>query len=477
MLAETLALLPELILASAAVAIVVFRTFIMDRALEFRTFGMTALALAGLAFWIILYGEGARFLSGDLLIEDAFSRVSQVFVLLASAAALAIGMEGGQRATARDPYVLALFLMSVLGLLLVSAAADLLALFLGFQLYSVSLYVLIALRENSGRAVAAGLRTALSGFFCFALVLFGIVLVIWATGATSYEDLADLLTEAPSPLFSMGLAILLAGLAFALALAPFHLWLQLALEATPWPIVALVVGAAPLALLSGFARLVSTAFGEVTALWQPVLAGFGLLSVVAGFVASFAALRLSHLCAAFATMGAGFGVMALSADSVAGTTSMLASMMLQGAALVGMIAFVARLEKNGQAVDTLRDLSGLSSSQMPQAFAVLLLLLSAAAVPPLAGFVVRLHMLQAMYESGLIWQSVAGVCAMAAASFAFLRPAWQLYMAPMVSDVDIRSARLPDLILAGSAGLTVLALISLGGLEAVLETAASRLER
>lgn len=477
MLAETMALLPELFLALAAAALVIFRALILDRDFLTRAFGISALYLLGVAAWIVLYGDGARLLASDLLIEDPLSRISQIFVLLAAAAALALGVEQGQRAITRDPYVPALFLLAVLGLLVVSAAADLLALFLGLQLYWLALHVLIAMRENSGRAVAAGLRMALTGFFCFALVLFGIVLVFTATGATSYQDLADVLTDVPTPLFSVGLAILIAGLAFSMALAPFHLWLQPALEATPWPVVALMVGAAPLALLSGIARLFFDAFGDIAAVWQTVSTGIGLLSVMAGVVAAFAASRLSHLCAGFATIGAGFGIMALSAASVSGTTSMLALMMLQGMALIGMIAFVARLEKDGGSVDALRDLDGLSVSQMPQAFAVLVLLLTAAAVPPLAGFVVRLQTLQAMFESGLIWQSVAGVVTMVVASFAYLRPAWQLYMAPMVSDIGLRSARLPDLILATSALLSVLALVWMGGLEAVLEAAVMRLER
>ncbi|MEM6578281.1 MAG: proton-conducting transporter membrane subunit, partial [Pseudomonadota bacterium] len=269
----------------------------------------------------------------------------------------------------------------------------------------------------------------------------------------------------------------IAGLAFSLALAPFHLWFPPALEATPWPVVALMAGVAPLALLSASARLVFVAFGDLNDMWQPVLAALGLFSVAVGAIAGLATERVSHLFAAFATIGAGFGVMALSAGNVAGVAAMLAFMALQGAAMLGLIAFAALVEKDGRAVENLRDLNGYAATQMSRAFAVLVILLSAAAIPPLAGFVVRLSILQAMHDSGMIWQSLAGVGAMVLAGFAFLRPAWRLYVTTEPAEVETRPARLRDAIVTGSAAVAVLGLLSLGGMEAVIEAAAARLER
>lgn len=477
MLAETVALVPEAFLALGAIAVLCARSYLIDHDIEVRAFWISALGLLGLAIWIIAYGEGTRDLAGGVLVEDVLSRLSQSLVLVAAAATLAIGIEGGQRATTQDPSVVILVLLAVLGLVLASAAGDLLVLFLGLQLYLVSTCALIAQRENSGRAVAAALRAALSGGVGSALVLFGIALVIAASGATGYTDIADNLTEPPGLYFSVGLALLIAGMAFMLALAPFHLWLPPATEAAPWPVVGLMVGVAPLALLTALARLVFVAFEDFSALWQPVFAGLGLLSVFAGAFAAFAAERLSHLMSAFATLGAGFGLLALSAGSAAGVSAMLVQMTLQAGALLGLIAFASLLEKDGRAVESLRDLSGYSSVQMPRAFAALVILLSAAAVPPLAGFVVRLNILQALYENGAVWQSIAGVGAMVLAAVAVLRPVWRLYLSDTLGDIDTRTARLPDLVLALSALVSVLSLLSFGGMEAVFEAAGARLER
>lgn len=477
MLAETVALVPDVAVVLAIVVILCLRSYLIERTLEVRLLGATILGLVALALWIVFYGEGARILAGGVLIEDSLSRMTQCVVLLASAAALAIGIEGGQRATARDPYVAALVLLAVLGLLIVSSAGDLLVLFLGLQLYALPVYALIAHRENSSKAIAAGLRAALVGTVGSALVLFGIALVIASAGTTLYTELAPLLTDSPGLLLSAGLALLIAGLAFYLALAPFHLWLQPALEAAPWPVVALMVGAAPLALFTALARLVFVAFGDVAALWQPVLAAMGLLSVLAGAIAGFATDRLSHLLAAFATLGAGFGLMALSAGSADGVSAMIAQVALHATALLGFIAFLSLLEKDGGAVERLRDLNGYSEAQMFRAFAALLILFSAAAMPPLAGFLVRFNVVQAMYDSGLIWQSLAGAGAMIVAGATFLRPAWRLYLAADVSDTETRTARLSDLVLVISALVALLSLLSLGGLEAAFEAAGARLER
>lgn len=481
MLADILALLPELLLALGAVCLFGLRSHLIAQDLDTRVTWLSALALTGLGLWVLVNGQvngqGARPLIDGLLVDDALSRMSQGFVLLAAGVALGLGAEGGPRSLTRDPLALALFLLATLGLLVSCGAENLLSLFFGLQLFVLSTCGLIAQRETSGKAVAAGLRTALAAFVGTALLVFGVALAAAATGATGYADLAARVTDPPGALVSAGLALLIAGLAFILAVAPFHLWLPPAVEATPWPVVALMLGAAPLALLCALARLVFVAFGDIAALWQPVLAAFGLVSVLAGTLAAWVTERLSHLLAAFATIGAGFGLMALSAATLAGGTALLAFMGLQGAALLGLVAFISRLEKEGRAVDLLRDLNGYAATQMSRAFAVLLILLSAAAMPPLAGFVVRLNILQAMHDSGLIWQSMVGVAAMIGAGFAFLRPARRLYLSAETGDAETRAARFPDIVLGGAAAVAVLGLFSLGGLEAAVETAAARLAR
>ncbi|MEM6376272.1 MAG: proton-conducting transporter membrane subunit [Pseudomonadota bacterium] len=477
MWADASALIPEGVLILAALACILARSFMIEQDFQRRSFALSALALAGLAIWIILYAGGSRALFGGILTEDVLSRFCQVCLLLGAAASLAIGVEGGERSMILDPYVAALFLLAVLGLLLIVGASDLIALFLGVQLYVLSSFVLIAQRDNSGRALAAGLGGTFSGFVGTALLLFGAVLVISGAGKSGYGDLADGLSDASGVFASAGLALVIAGLLVSLAIAPFHLWLQPSVEHAPWPVVALMLGVAPMALMTSLARVLFVAFPAFEAIWQPLLSVLGLVSALGGMVAAFGADRISHLLAGLVTLGAGFGLLAISAGTTAGVTGMLALMGLHGIALVGVTAFASMLEKDDRAVDALSDLSGLSQLQMPRVFAVFILLLSFAALPPLAGFMIRVNIVQAVYNSGMIWQAMAGLGVTALAAFAILRPAWRLYMVADTRDVEVRAARLPDLVLTVTALAALLTLVSLAGLEAVIEAAAARLVR
>ncbi|MEM7073812.1 MAG: proton-conducting transporter membrane subunit [Pseudomonadota bacterium] len=477
MLSDLWAVWPELVLALVAVGLFLARGLVIAHGLVAHVHWGTVGLVLVLGLVVASTGGVTRTLFGGALIEDAFTRVAQAGVLFAAGVALAVGVDAMQRHGDLMPDFPALSSLAVLGMVLASAAGEVVTLYLALELMALSFYTLLALRRTSGRASEAALTGALVGLMGSALVLFGLALTAALTGQTGFEAIADALEDPAPVLVSLAMALVVAGLACKIALAPFHLWWPALLDSAPLAVVALMVTGLPLVGLTVLARLMLTVYPALIDTWQPVLGGIAILTVLSGSLIAIAERRVRRVLAGWSCIGTGFALLALSSGTAEGVAAMLAQMMVHATVMAGLVAFLSTLERDGRSLRNVEGLNMYAVMQPRRAFAVLVLCLSACAAPPLVGVLVRVDVLSAVFEAGLPWLAIAGVLASLPAAWAFLRPVRRIYAADEQAGTDTVPARVPFAVLAVTAVAMVLGILDFMGLTTAFETAGARLAR
>jgi len=319
--------------------------------------------------------------------------------------------------SARNPgEYLAMLLLATIGLLLLVGTEELLMIFIGLELTSLSLYVMAAFDKTDVRSAEAGLKYFLFGSTASAFTLFGLSLIYGMSGTTGLAAIGQKLATQPiQPLLFVGIVMTLVGLAFKIAAAPFHLWAPDAYQGAPVPSAAFIASGSKVAsfvvlgkiVLVGFAPVHgSAAWHVVIAGWSPVLAALAALSIVIGNLVALAQTNVRRLLAYSAVAHAGYTLLGLVAGGREGFSATLFYTTVYAFTLVGAFGVVAlvRRETGG---DDLTNFSALSSRSPLLAGCMAIFLLSLAGLPPLAGFFGKFYLfsvaLRAGANHGLLW--------------------------------------------------------------------------
>jgi NADH-quinone oxidoreductase subunit N len=392
---------------------------------------------------------------GGMFVQDGLAIFVKRVFLAATFIALLSGLGSPDRAMARrsTEYHL-LLLASLLGMLVLASARDLIVLFVAFELMSIPLYVLTGFAKREAESVEASLKFFLVGSVSSAVIAYGLSFVYGATGSTSLAAIA----KAPaSPLLTLGLVAALAGLAFKIAAFPFHMWVPDAYEAGPTPFVAWL-SVAPKA--AGFVTLFRVYFegvGDRAAVWAPAAAGLATLTMLGGNLMALPQTNTKRLLAYSGIAQIGYMLVGMAAASASGTAMILFYLVAyvfgnMGAFLV--VEAVARSE-GSEATTAFR---GLAQRSPLLALAMLLFLLSLGGIPFVAGFWAKLYVFWAAAERGLYWLVLVGAVLTVVALFYYLLVARSMYI-----DAPARTDRVPVTpALALSVLLCVLGVVLLG---------------
>jgi NADH-quinone oxidoreductase subunit N len=247
---------------------------------------LTAALMALLALWIGLTREGTGLAFDSMFIDDAFARFGKVTVLLSGAAVLLMS-EGymSRRGILRFEYPILVALATV-GMMMMVSAGDLMSLYMGLELQSLSLYVVAALRRDSAKSTEAGLKYFVLGALSSGLLLYGASLTYGYAGTTSFDGILAAAPGEASIGLLFGLVFLITGLAFKVSAVPFHMWTPDVYEGAPTPVTALFATAPKVAAMLLFGRLMHQAFGGIAADWSQVLAVIAVASMFLGAVAA-----------------------------------------------------------------------------------------------------------------------------------------------------------------------------------------------
>src|SRR5438445_953635 len=353
------------------------------------------------------------------------------------------------RASRNPGEYLAMLLLATIGLLLLVGTEELLMIFIGLELTSLSLYVMTAFDKTDVRSAEAGLKYFLFGSTASAFTLFGLSFIYGMSGTTGLAAIGQKLATQPmQPLLFVGIVMTLVGLAFKIAAAPFHLWAPDAYQGAPVPSAAFIASGSKVAsfvvlgkmVLVGFAPVHgSAAWHAMMAGWSPVLAALAALSIVIGNLVALVQTNVRRLLAYSAVAHAGYTLLGLVAGGRDGFSATLFYTTVYAFTLVGAFGVVAlvRRETGG---DDLQDFGGLASRSPILAGCMSIFMLSLAGLPPLSGFFGKFYLFSAALRAdpnhGLLWLVALALFGSLISLYYYLIVLKVIFAEPALSEVE-----------------------------------------
>ena len=366
--------------------------------------------------------------------------------------------------------------LAAVGMMMMVSAGDLMALYMGLELQSLSLYVVAALRRDSAKSTEAGLKYFVLGALSSGMLLYGASLIYGYAGTTLFSGIIQTAQHGEVSIgLLFGMVFLISGLAFKVSAVPFHMWTPDVYEGSPTPVTAFFATAPKVAAMALFARVLHDAFGHAVADWSQVIALLSVASMFLGAVAAIGQRDIKRLMAYSSIAHMGFALMGLAAGTAFGVQAMLIYMAIYVTMNVGTFAFILMMERNGQPVTDITALQMYSRREPGKALAMLVLLFSLAGVPPMLGFFGKFYVLRAAYEGGLVWLAVAGVVASVIGAFYYLRIVYYMYFGEEGEELDTHSSPVLWGFLMVSAAVMVLGIVNMFGVEGAAAAAAATL--
>jgi len=469
--------LPEVVLAVYAMAALMFGVYTTkDKVAPLISWATAGLFLA-LALWIGLGGEGQRSAFGGMFIDDPFARFAKVTILTSAAAVLIMSQDYMiRRDLLRFEYPI-LLALSVVGMMMMVSAGDLMALYLGLELQSLALYVVAAVRRDSVKSTEAGLKYFVLGALSSGILLYGASLTYGYAGTTLFSGILSTLEHGAPLGLLFGLVFMLAGLAFKVSAAPFHMWTPDVYEGSPTPVTAFFATAPKVAAMALLARLSWDAFGAIPGDWTQVLAALAVISMFLGAVAAIGQRDIKRLMAYSSIAHMGYALVGLASGTAEGVSAMLVYMAIYVTMNVGTFAFILSMEKDGRPVTSIDSLNMFSKKEPLKALAMLVLMFSLAGVPPMVGFFGKFYVLKAAVDAGMTWLALAGAVASVIGAFYYLRIVFFMYFGKETEGVESRMAPAQWAMLVAVSIIMVVGIVNLFGIEPAAAIAAEALVR
>ena len=473
--ADIQTVLPEIVIALYAMGALIAVVYTGKDEVAPLLIWLTCGLFVVIAGWIGYNGEGVNVAFDGAYVDDGFGRFAKVVILLSAAAVLVMSQEYmSRRGLLRFEYPL-LVALAVVGMMVMVSAGDLMSLYMGLELQSLSLYVVASLRRDSVKSTEAGLKYFVLGALSSGLLLYGASLTYGFAGTTLFSGIVAAVEGGASIGLLFGLVFLITGFAFKVSAAPFHMWTPDVYEGSPTPVTAFFATAPKVAAMGLFARVAFDAFGSVTGEWQQIVAFLSVLSMFVGAIAAIGQTNIKRLMAYSSIAHMGFALMGLAAGSAFGVQAMLIYMAIYVTMNIGTFAFILGMEKDGVPVTTIASLKMYSKREPLRALAMLILLFSLAGVPPMVGFFGKFYVLRAAYDAGLAWLAVAGVIASVIGAFYYLRIVYFMYFGEETEALDGKMSPVLWVSLMASAAVMVVGVVNLFGIEPLAAAAAATL--
>ncbi len=468
--------MPEMILAVYAMVVLLVAVYTGKDKMAGLITNLTAVVMVGIASMIVFGGEGAQSAFGGAFVSDDFARFTKGFILLSAAGVLVMSQDYMKRHGMLKFEYPILIALSVVGMMIMVSAGDLMSLYMGLELQSLALYVVAAFNRDSVRSTEAGLKYFVLGALSSGILLYGASLVYGFAGSTVFTDIIAA-AEGHIPLGMLfGLTMVIIGLAFKVSAVPFHMWTPDVYEGSPTPVTALFATAPKMAAMGLFARVVYDAFGNAIPDWSQIIALLSVLSMFLGAIAAIGQTSIKRMMAYSSISHMGFAMMGLAAGTVFGVQAMLIYLAIYVTMNLGTFAFIMSMERDGRPVDDISALNQYSSREPLKALAMMVLLFSMAGVPPMLGFFGKFAVLKAAVDADMAWLAIAGVIASVIGAFYYLRIVYYMYFGAENDDLLDRSTSLAQWVfLSVSAAIMIVGIFYQFGAEGFAAAAAQAL--
>jgi len=432
-------ILPEIFLSVLAMALLLINVFVPSKQKSYIGYisfiGVVASAVLVGAGW----GTHVESFNGSVVLDN-FATFFKIIFLISAGLAILISDQYMAREECNHGELYPLILFTVVGMMLMAAGTDLMTIFLGLEVMSVSLYVLAGFNRANRKSNEAGLKYFLLGAFSTGFLLYGMALTYGATGSTRITVIAAQVAQMSLPsaniMLLSGMLLMITGFAFKVAAVPFHMWTPDVYEGAPTPMTAFMSAGPKAAGFAAALRILLVAFPTMVADWSQL---FWILAVLTMTVGNITALRqdnIKRMLAYSSIAHAGYCLVGFAAGNPTGTAGILFYMLSYTFMNIGAFAIIILVGKKGEANGNVSDFAGFGFKHPVLAVVMSVFLFSLAGMPPTAGFIGKFYLFSGAIQQGYIWLAIIGVLNSAASVYYYLRVMVFMYMKEPTEEFD-----------------------------------------
>lgn len=425
------AIMPEVILSVVAMALLLINVFVPSEQKAYLAY----LSLAGIVvtFFSVVSGWGAPQAGfNNSVLQDNFALFFKGTFLVSAFLTILITDQYLKREDCNWGEVYPLMLFATVGMMLMASGTDLMTIFLGLEVLSVSLYVLAGFNRLNLKSNEAGLKYFLLGAFSTGFLLYGMALTYGATGTTRVAAIASYVSQngmvLANPMLLAGMLLMAVGFSFKIAAAPFHMWTPDVYEGAPTPMTAFMSVGPKAAGFAAFLRVFVVAFPAFKADWSDLLWVLAVLTMTVGNITALYQTNIKRMLAYSSIAHAGYVLVGFTAGNAVGNAGVLFYMLSYAFMNIGAFAIIILVGKKGEENNNISDYAGFGFKHPLLGMCMTIFLFSLAGIPPAAGFIGKFYLFSGAIQAGYVWLAIIGVLNSAASVYFYLRVMVFMYM-------------------------------------------------
>jgi NADH-quinone oxidoreductase subunit N len=433
------AIMPEVILSVIAMVLLLVNVFVPSQQKAYL--GYLSLAGIVLTFFTVISGWGAP-QSGfnNSVLQDNFALFFKGTFLVSAFLTILITDQYLKREECNWGEVYPLMLFATVGMMLMASGTDLMTIFLGLEVLSVSLYVLAGFNRANLKSNEAGLKYFLLGAFSTGFLLYGMALIYGATGTTRVASIASYVSQngmvLSNPMLIAGMLLMAVGFSFKIAAAPFHMWTPDVYEGAPTPMTAFMSVGPKAAGFAAFMRVLIVALPALKPDWSELLWVLAVLTMTVGNITALYQTNIKRMLAYSSIAHAGYVLVGFTAGNAVGTAGVLFYMLSYAFMNIGAFAIIVMVGKKGEENNNVSDYAGFGFKHPVLGMCMSIFLFSLAGIPPAAGFIGKFYLFSGAIQAGYIWLAIIGVLNSAASVYYYLRVMVFMYMKDPVEEFE-----------------------------------------
>jgi NADH-quinone oxidoreductase subunit N len=432
-------ILPEIFLSVLAMVLLLLNVFSPSGKKSYLAYISFLGIVAAAVLTSIGWGVHIESFSGSVVLDN-FATFFKMTFLVAAGLAILISDQYMEREECNHGELYPLILFTVVGMMLMASGTDLMTIFLGLEVMSVSLYVLAGINRVNRKSNEAGLKYFLLGAFSTGFLLYGMALIYGATGTTRIYKIASIIGQMTLPsaniMLVAGMLLMLTGFLFKIAAAPFHMWTPDVYEGAPTPMTAFMSAGPKAAGFAAALRILLVALPTLQVEWSQLLWIIAVLTMTVGNITALRQDNIKRMLAYSSIAHAGYCLVGFAAGNGIGTAGILFYMLSYAFMNIGAFAIVILVAKKGETNGNVMDFAGLGFKHPILAVAMTVFLFSLAGMPPTAGFIGKFYLFSGAIQKGYIWLAVIGVLNSAASVYYYLRVMVYMYMKDPTEEFD-----------------------------------------
>ena len=412
---------PELLLLLSTLVLLLVGVFVNREASKLVTL-LSLITLLGVFALVSISNSDDMTTFNNLFVVNTYTLFTKSMILVAATLSIILIMPWARHEGIERYELPLIVLFATAGMLIMISANDFIALYLGLELQSLSLYILSAFNRGSGKSAEAGVKYFVLGALASGLFLYGVSLIYGFSGTTSFSNLGgDIYSSGYHIGAVIGMVMVIVSFAFKVSAVPFHMWTPDVYEGAPTPIVAFFSVAPKIAGLCVLVKILLLPFGGLLNEWRQVLIFLSIASMLWGGIAAISQKNIKRLMAYSSIGHVGYALIGAVVGTQDGLRGMLYYLFIYLFMNIGVFSVILSMKINNRFVEDIKDLSGISKTNPYMSLSLAILMFSMAGIPPLAGFFGKYFVFSAAVNEGFIVLAVIGVLSSVIAAFYYIR--------------------------------------------------------